>query len=102
MRSLKHFARNLILDVEGPDGLTTHGRTKAVAEFEAAAAAREAEEKQASKKKGKTTFTKLDLTSIIISKHLWSKDGLMAYAQEHGTKSMQNAYSLEYELILIL
>jgi hypothetical protein len=50
---------------------------------------REAEEKEASKKKAKTTFTKLDLTSIIISKHLYSKDGLMAYAQEHGTHVMK-------------
>ena len=51
---------------------------------------RETTEKEASKKKGKTVFTKLDLTSVIISKHLWSKDALMAYSQEYGTHGMKN------------
>ena len=50
---------------------------------------REAEDKEASKKKAKTKFGKFDLTSIIISKHLWSKDGLMAYAQDYGSYAMK-------------
>jgi hypothetical protein len=54
---------------------------------------REITEKEAGKsdqKKSKTVLTKLDLTSLIISKHLWSKDGLMAYVQEYGTHAMKN------------
>ena len=51
---------------------------------------REAEDKEASKKKAKTKFGKFDLTSIIISKHLWSKDGLMAYAQDYGSYAMKD------------
>jgi len=51
---------------------------------------REKADKEASKKKARTSFTKLDLTSVIISKHLWSKDALMAYTQDHGTAKMQD------------
>jgi len=50
---------------------------------------REQNDKEAAKKKAKTVFEKLDLTSICVSKHLWSKDALMAYAQDHGTPVMQ-------------
>ena len=50
---------------------------------------REAVDKTAGAKQAKTSFEKMDLTSVIISKHLWSKDGLLAYAQDHGTKAMQ-------------
>ena len=51
---------------------------------------REKSDKEASKKAARTSFTKLDLTSVIISKHLWSKDTLMAYTQDHGTAKMQD------------
>ena len=50
---------------------------------------RETIEKEASAKKAKTSFNKLDLTSLIISKHLYTKDRLLAYVQNHGTTSMQ-------------
>ena len=50
---------------------------------------REASEKMAGAKKAKTSFNKLDLTSLIISKHLYSKDRLLAYVQNHGTSAMQ-------------
>lgn len=49
----------------------------------------QAVEREASKKAAKTAFTKLDLTAIIMSKHLWSRDSLMAYTQERGTSKMQ-------------
>jgi len=34
---------------------------------------REAQERKGQNKKARTAFTKLDLTSVIISKHLWSR-----------------------------
>jgi len=50
---------------------------------------REKQDKEASKAGGKTSFTKLDFTALVISKHLYSKDCLLAYMQEHGTATMQ-------------
>ena len=50
---------------------------------------RETADKAAGATGAKTTFDMMDLTSIIIAKHLWSKDGLMAYTQDYGTKAMQ-------------
>jgi len=50
---------------------------------------RQEHDREASKKGARATFTKLDLTSIIISKHLWSKDCLLAYTQDFGTAKMQ-------------
>lgn len=50
---------------------------------------REAADKAAGATGTKTTFDMMDLTSVIIAKHLWSKDGLIAYAQDYGTKAMQ-------------
>lgn len=50
---------------------------------------REASDKEAGSKMARTSFEKMDLTSVIISKHLWSKDGLLSYAQDHGTRAMQ-------------
>jgi len=50
---------------------------------------REEKDKEASRKAARTKFEKLDLTAIMMSKHLWSKDGLIAYAQDHGTAAMQ-------------
>ena len=50
---------------------------------------REQHEVDASKKSGRTSFNKLDLTAVIISKHLYTKDSLLTYAQDYGTKSMQ-------------
>ena len=46
-------------------------------------------EKEASKKQCKQAFTKLDLTSVIIAKHLWSKDALCAYTQDYGSHLMK-------------
>ena len=51
---------------------------------------RVAEEKEASGKRGKIAYTKLDLTSTIIAKHLWSKDSLMSYAQQQGSRAMMS------------
>ena len=39
-------------------------------------------------KNAKTKFEQLDLTSIIMSKHLYTKDSLLAYAQTYGTHAM--------------
>ena len=50
---------------------------------------REDKDKEASKKGAKTKFEKLDLTSLMMSKHLWSKDSITAYAQDHGTVAMK-------------
>ena len=50
---------------------------------------REQHDKDALKKSAKTTFNKLDLTAVIISKHLYTKDSLLTYAQDYGTKPMQ-------------
>ena len=52
---------------------------------------REQKEKAAAgqDKKAKTTFTKLDMYAVIGSKHLYSKDQLMAYGQDYGTAGMQ-------------
>jgi hypothetical protein len=50
---------------------------------------REQHDKDALKKSAKTTFNKLDLTAVIISKHLYTKDSLLTYAQDYGTKAMQ-------------
>ena len=41
----------------------------------------------------KATFTKLDLTSLIVSKQLRTKDALLAYVQRHGTVAMQSFVS---------
>ena len=49
-------------------------------------------DREAAKKNSKTTFDKLDLSAIIISKHLWTKDSLIAYAQEWGTKAMHRMF----------
>ena len=48
-----------------------------------------AESQEPSDKKARASFTKLDLTALIISKHLFSKDSLLAYVQDHGTVAMQ-------------
>ena len=37
----------------------------------------------------KATFTKLDLTALIASKQLRTKDAVLAYVQQHGTAAMQ-------------
>eukprot|EP00973_Karenia_brevis_P075881 10541934-Karenia_brevis.AAC.1 len=50
---------------------------------------REKADKAASKSKAKTTFTKMDLTALIIAKRLFSVDTLLAYVQEHGSNIMQ-------------
>ena len=50
---------------------------------------REAKDKEACKENRKATFNKMDLTALIVSKHLYSKDTLMAYVQNHGTEVMQ-------------
>lgn len=50
---------------------------------------REGHDKEASQKGAKTCFSKLDLTAVINSKHLYSKDALLTYAQDYGTKAMQ-------------
>lgn len=51
---------------------------------------REDKERTASKKGAKVArFEKLDLTALMISKHLWSTDALLAYAQDHGSAAMQ-------------
>jgi len=50
---------------------------------------RETADKEAQKKNAKTSFNQLDLKSLIVSKHLYTKDGLMAYAQDYGSKAMQ-------------
>ena len=47
------------------------------------------EEKEASVTKRRSTFEKLDLTTSIVLKHLWSKDSLIAYTQEYGTLAMK-------------
>ena len=49
---------------------------------------RVAQNKEASQKNAKTKFEQLDLTSIIMSKHLYTKDSLLAYAQTSGTHAM--------------
>lgn len=51
---------------------------------------RERRDSEAAKTDGKATFTKMDLTSLIVSKHLYTKDTLIAYVQEHGTAVMQS------------
>ena len=51
---------------------------------------REECDKEAAKLESKVTFTKLDLTSLIISKHLYTKDSLIAYVQDFGTAVMQS------------
>ena len=50
---------------------------------------REAQDKEASRKKAKASFNKLDLTALVMSKHLYTKDQLLAYVQDHGTAAMQ-------------
>ena len=40
-----------------------------------------------------SVFTKLDLTSLIVSKRLQTKDAVLAYVQQHGTVSMQSYVS---------
>lgn len=40
-----------------------------------------------------SAFTKLDLTSLIVSKQLHTKDALLAYVQRHGTVAMQSYVS---------
>ena len=60
---------------------------------------REAKDRQASQEvegaapqkraKAKAAFTKMDLTALIISKQLYTTDGLLAYVQQHGTAAMQ-------------
>ena len=42
------------------------------------------EDKAISKNGGKTTYGLLDLKSLIISRHLYNKDCLMAFIQDHG------------------
>ena len=37
----------------------------------------------------KATFTKLDLTALIVSKQLRSKDAVLTYVQQHGSAAMQ-------------
>jgi hypothetical protein len=49
---------------------------------------RVAQDKEASKKNAKTKFEQLDLTSIIVSRHLYTKDSLLAYTQTYGTHAM--------------
>ena len=50
---------------------------------------REASEKEASSKQAKTVFDLMDLTSLVMSKHLYSKDSLLAYVQKYGSMVMQ-------------
>ena len=50
--------------------------------------ARKGSVEQGGAKKGRTV-SKLDITALILSKKLHSKDKLMAYVQEHGTAAMQ-------------
>ena len=57
---------------------------------------REAKDKRASQdadsqapKRARAAFTKLDLTALIISKKLFSRDSLLSYVQQHGTAAAQ-------------
>ena len=50
---------------------------------------REKQDMDASLKRTSATFGKLDLTALVVSKHLWTKDSLLAYIQDHGTSAMQ-------------
>lgn len=51
--------------------------------------ATQAGDDESAKKHSKVAFGKLDLTSLIVSKQLHSKDALLAYVQKHGTAAMQ-------------
>ena len=44
---------------------------------------------EASKAGMKTTFAKHDLKALIIAKHLYNKDSLLSFIQDHGTTAMQ-------------
>ena len=46
-------------------------------------AIRQAKDKEASKLGKSASFNKADLNALIIAKHLYSKDTLLAYVQEH-------------------
>ena len=53
-------------------------------------ARREKQDCEASKKDKSGVFTKLDFTSLVLSKNLVSKKAVLAYAQERGTVAMQS------------
>jgi len=50
---------------------------------------REKKDKDSITKGSRTTFRKLDLNSLIISKHLHTRAALLAYVQDFGTEGMQ-------------
>jgi len=50
---------------------------------------KQAADTEALKAGQKITFAKHDLKALIISKHLYDKDGLLSFIQEHGTAAMQ-------------
>ena len=50
---------------------------------------RELKDKESAKTGAKSSFGLLDLKSLIMAKHLYSKDCLLAYIQDHGTAAMQ-------------
>ena len=50
---------------------------------------REAKDAESYVTEEKRSFTKMDLTSVIISKHLYTKEAVVAYVQDHGTALMQ-------------
>ena len=50
---------------------------------------KQGKDKEILKEGGRTTFNKLDLTALIVSKHLYSKDCLLTHMQEYGTVAMQ-------------
>ena len=62
---------------------------------------REREDMEASKEGKKATFDKLDVNSLIISKHLYSKDGLLSYVQDYGTRIMQSWASKHQDKLLL-
>ena len=53
-------------------------------------ARREKKDCTASVEETAPTFTKLDFTSLVLSKNLRTKSGVLAYVQKHGTVAMQN------------
>ena len=60
----------------------------------------ERKDEESSRKKAKAVFTKMDLTSVIVSKHLYSKDQLLAYVQDYGTAAMQ-VYASKHQRRLV-
>ena len=57
---------------------------------------REKKDKDAIAKGSRSTFKKLDLNSLVISKHLHTRAALLAYVQVYGTEAMQ-AFMSKYQ-----